>query len=388
MNDAKFFTTLSSQYASYDLAKVLVKESKKLFNLKNSSFFLWKSANGEYFPRYQKGIDDLGDWTLSFSPLGTDNPLVEFLEKEKKYVMATLKGSHYEQSSKVMQEIGAEVSFPLFAHRKLWAIFNLGPKKNKKPFTKQEIALAEKLVKSVEDRLASTVLMEERAIFSAITAHDLHQPLKFSVPGDLDELISEKAGPLTDRQKELLAELQSEYEQLEKGFAKLFDLSVFYMKLIRSKQNWEKFDFVDCLREINNYFRNRIEQKGLVYEVQLPEESIVVYGDKENLGEVVKQLLDNAYKFTDQGKITMAVKKNNNSLEIELKDTGKGIEEDYLAGVLAKPFLQMDKLPDGHWPGLGLAKVKEILDFHQGTIKIESQVNQGTAVRVSLPIKK
>ncbi len=384
MKNFQEFTGLYSQFTSYDLARVLVGESKKMFELENSSFFLWKSSNSEYVPRYQEGIDDLGDWLFSFNNLDTENPVVKFLAQEKKYVA----GKTFLQNSeaqKAMQEIGAVVSFPLFAHNKLRAIFNLGPKINKKPFTVPEIAWVEKQVKLTEQRLAFTVLLEERAVFSAVTAHDLHQPLKFVIPSNLDELISGKAGPLNERQKELVVELQAEFEQLEKGFARLFDLSFFYLKMIGSKQHWEKFDFIASLEEVNKFFREKIQSKGLTYELQLPEDEIQIFGDRENLTAMVSQLLDNAAKFTTQGRISLAVRKIAEGLELEIKDTGCGIEEDYLAGLLERPFLQMEKLSAGHWPGTGLAKVKEILGLHQGQITIDSKPRQGTTVRIIIP---
>ncbi|PTB70278.1 histidine kinase [Trichoderma citrinoviride] len=107
---------------------------------------------------------------------------------------------------------------------------------------------------------------------------------------------------------------------------------------------------------------------------------------------IVMNLLGNSLKYTQRGSIkvhlTQSKPKRKSSADaivhIVVSDTGKGIGEDYLRNDLFKPFSQEDHLAPG--TGLGLSFVKQITSQLRGRVTVDSQVDVGTIVRVSLPL--
>ncbi|RFU75104.1 histidine kinase response regulator, partial [Trichoderma arundinaceum] len=107
---------------------------------------------------------------------------------------------------------------------------------------------------------------------------------------------------------------------------------------------------------------------------------------------IVMNLLGNSLKYTQKGSIkvrlTQSKPKRKSSADaivnIIVSDTGKGIGEDYLRNDLYKPFSQEDHLAPG--TGLGLSFVKQITSQLRGRVNVDSRVNVGTIVRVSLPL--
>lgn len=107
---------------------------------------------------------------------------------------------------------------------------------------------------------------------------------------------------------------------------------------------------------------------------------------------IVMNLLGNSLKYTQKGSIKVCLSQSKPKrkssadvvVNIAVSDTGKGIGEDYLRNDLYKPFSQEDHLAPG--TGLGLSFVKQITSQLRGHVNVESRVNVGTIVRVSLPL--
>ena len=118
-----------------------------------------------------------------------------------------------------------------------------------------------------------------------------------------------------------------------------------------------------------------------------------VEADKENLGLIISHLLDNAIKFTQQGEIYFKVKLVNGdkseqpALELEVKDTGCGID----AALQAKIFESYRQL-DGSFSrshgglGIGLALVEKLIQMSGGSIKVDSEVGVGSIFKVTIPV--
>ena len=115
------------------------------------------------------------------------------------------------------------------------------------------------------------------------------------------------------------------------------------------------------------------------------------------LRRIIMNLFGNSLKYTDKGLIIVSLtiqemkgedgkSSNDNLLEINIKDTGKGISSEYLRSNLFTPFSQEDTLATG--VGLGLSIVKSIVNTMNGSIDFSSQVGQGTEVSVKIPLMR
>jgi signal transduction histidine kinase len=115
--------------------------------------------------------------------------------------------------------------------------------------------------------------------------------------------------------------------------------------------------------------------------------AIDLRGDPDRLRELLVVLLDNAIKYTDAGgKVDLTVQRTHKRATIEVVDTGRGIPPDSLAHIFDR-FYRVDKARsrDSGGTGLGLAIARQIVDAHDGTIRIDSELAKGTKVTVELP---
>jgi signal transduction histidine kinase len=111
-----------------------------------------------------------------------------------------------------------------------------------------------------------------------------------------------------------------------------------------------------------------------------------VYSDRTKLKVVLKNLLSNAAKFTDKGRITVDAYLRNEGVLVTISDTGIGIEPDVLPEIFDM-FRQGDSSMTRRYGGMGLGLyvVRRLLELVHGTIEVESKVGQGSIFRVWVP---
>ncbi len=116
-------------------------------------------------------------------------------------------------------------------------------------------------------------------------------------------------------------------------------------------------------------------------------ENVHMTADRRAIMQILLNLLSNAFKFTRaEGEVELKCLALDKSVEISVRDTGIGIPEDKI-DTITLPFEQVDceLTRDHEGSGLGLAITKDLIELHGGTLKIESKVEEGTKVTVSLP---
>ena len=119
-------------------------------------------------------------------------------------------------------------------------------------------------------------------------------------------------------------------------------------------------------------------------EIDAPDEPTTILGDRGQLDQLVRNLIDNALKYGDADQpVTVAVKRTANQVVLSVEDRGAGIGPDHLPH-LTRRFYRTDpgRSRAAGGTGLGLAIVKHIVERHQGRLDIASSVGQGTTVTV------
>jgi signal transduction histidine kinase len=107
------------------------------------------------------------------------------------------------------------------------------------------------------------------------------------------------------------------------------------------------------------------------------------------MNEVVGNLLSNAFKFTPRGgQVELFASRINEHIQLQVRDTGAGIPPAQLPNVFQK-FYQADNQSKANakGTGLGLAIAKQIVEAHKGAIMVESEVGQGTAFTIRMPVR-
>lgn len=152
----------------------------------------------------------------------------------------------------------------------------------------------------------------------------------------------------------------------------------------------EAFELNGLLTDIQTTFRSRVEQKGLIFEVELDENlPSWIRTDEQRLRQIMTNLLGNAVKFTHEGRVVLLVRQiNMEILEIVVEDSGIGIEANRLDSIF-NPFYKIDMgALSGGGSGLGLAISRDFARRLNGDIQCNSSPGQGSRFVLQLPLHK
>jgi len=182
--------------------------------------------------------------------------------------------------------------------------------------------------------------------------------------------------------------LQKQADRLGQLIQDILDLSRLDIHA-STPPGFELVDMNQVTRDVILAHQLRVEMAGLTLNVGLHPNLPPVLGERNQLAQVVTNLLVNAINYTESGSISLTTMLTNNQKQICLivRDTGVGINAEDL-GYLFNRFYRGQKARQSNIPGtgLGLAIAQEIVRLHSGHIEVYSVVNQGSTFRVYLPV--
>ncbi|HET9798223.1 MAG TPA: HAMP domain-containing sensor histidine kinase [Gemmatimonadaceae bacterium] len=224
-----------------------------------------------------------------------------------------------------------------------------------------------------------------KAEFVSVASHELKTPINV-ILGYLQLMQEGIYGPLSEKQAEILATVESQGRTLARLAAHLLDVTRFEAGGGRIEPR--SIRLATLLEELERAFHVLAVQRGIDFRVSLadglPEE---VQWDVDRINEVMGNLLSNAFKFTrDGGVVELSAAPSDHHVEIRVHDSGAGIPPDQLPHIFEK-FFQADNqgAASASGSGLGLAIAKEIVEAHHGTIRCDSTVGHGTTFTLLLP---
>ena len=203
-------------------------------------------------------------------------------------------------------------------------------------------------------------------------AHDLRSPLA-RIRGIAEmNLLKEKT---IDDYKDMAASTIEECDTLIGMINTMLDITEAEAGVDGAKA--EKFELVALIREACELFRPITEEKKINLKTDLPE-SLTFKSDRKKMQRIVMNLLENAIKYTpEDGRIAVSATAQNGEIRIEFKDTGMGISESDLPHIFER-FYRCDRSRSEGGVGLGLSLVKAFAESINGTIRVESALNQGS----------
>lgn len=173
--------------------------------------------------------------------------------------------------------------------------------------------------------------------------------------------------------------------------ARLIDDLLDVSRITRGKimLRFEPVDLARVLETVVDDHRSSIESSGLRLALRLPDEAVIVQGDKTRLVQVFGNLLQNAHKFTPKGgRIDVLIQCEHDEAVVQMTDTGIGMSPE-LIGRIFEPFVQattsLDRSKGGL--GLGLALAKGIIQLHTGHISAYSR-GEGTGSTFEVKLKR
>ena len=214
-------------------------------------------------------------------------------------------------------------------------------------------------------------------------SYEVRTPLN-SIIGFSDALTLGVAGPMPAKQGEYVSAIRRASEELKAIIDAIIDLTA-----IDSGQMELKIGDVDVaglLERAAEKFMPVFEKKNLKLSVEMASDVEGIRADGERLEQVLGNLLSNAAGFTAPGgKIKLGARRQGDSLQIWVADSGRGIEPEFQSQVFDR--FQSKPLPGSHrGPGLGLALVKSFVELHGGKVSLVSKLAQGTTVICTLPL--
>lgn len=219
----------------------------------------------------------------------------------------------------------------------------------------------------------------------ATVAHDIRNPLN-GIQGML-EILSDQAKNLTEDDRELIKLSKVSCKKAEGLIQELLDIS-----LLESEEfhlDTEIIHLEQYLRGIVTQFRKKAENKNIEIRLKIVPSSLKAAVDKSQFSRVIENIVGNAIKFTEEGKVELYSKKIDDNVIIEIRDTGIGIP-DKLKEYIFDKFSKARRLgTKGEMTtGLGMSIVKTIVEKHDGKIWLESEEGEGTVFFISLPIEQ
>jgi len=259
------------------------------------------------------------------------------------------------------------------------------------PFSRQHWRIAHGLAQQASLVLAHARGVEElarvnrlKSEFVATMSHELRTPLNV-ILGYTDLLADGAFGPVNAEQQETLHRLYTNACVLRDLIHETLDLS--RLEAGELRLDIQPVDLGDLLRNLSQDARPIGPLPGVVVTWDIPARLPTLQTDPAKLKLVIKNLVDNAMKFTETGTITISAAERDGGLEVTVADTGPGIAPTALP-VIFEAFRQVD----GSWTrryggvGLGLYIVRRMLDVLGGQVTVESVVDQGSTFRVSMPL--
>lgn len=235
-------------------------------------------------------------------------------------------------------------------------------------------------IRDITERVIYDRLKDE---FVSNVSHELRTPLT-SMRESVCQVHDGILGEVNEVQQKYLSVCIRNIDRLRKIVNELLDISKIEAGKIQLQK--QKNNLVEIVRSSSDIFLPVIEKRELHLELNLPEEDFTVYADKDRIIQVMNNLIGNATKFTQEGKISIAVSKVNGDYSCSVSDTGEGIPDDELPLVFDK-FKQFERStrPGEAGSGLGLAISKKIVELHHGKIKAESTKGKGSTFSFQLP---
>jgi signal transduction histidine kinase len=269
------------------------------------------------------------------------------------------------------------------------------------PVDEQEL----RTVSATDDPLQNE--LRRRSVALASVAHELKTPLAV-MAGYTDLLLGGGVGPLNDKQRKVLEEMQLSSARLRKFVEDFLEFSA--VETGKLKMSYESGDINTCLAEVCSFLMPRFQEKQVALYF-LPTEGIEPFKfDSLKMQHIVSNLLGNALKFTpaagtvwvsvepffwerrtDSVALTHEDRRNRkaartNSVRVTVADTGPGISPEFHQEIFEDFRMLPYPKERGSGTGLGLAIARRLVQAHHGKIWIESEPGTGCKFSVLIPV--
>jgi PAS domain S-box-containing protein len=241
---------------------------------------------------------------------------------------------------------------------------------------------------NVHDITREKSIEKIKSEFVSVAAHQLRTPLA-GIKWTLQTILEEEEDAHIP--EEIIGFIKKAYEANDRMVNLVNDLlNVTRIEEGRYVYEPEELEFMEVVNPIIEAYREHIENKGLKFEMKTPDEDLPkVKVDREKIGIVVQNFLDNAMKYTSEGKVFLLIEYSDGKIKVSVTDQGVGIPEDQQKRLFNKFFRAANvQRMDTEGSGLGLFIAKNIIEAHGGKIGFTSRAGEGSTFYFTLPANK
>jgi signal transduction histidine kinase len=269
----------------------------------------------------------------------------------------------------------------LFSISLIWFLFRLSRANRKIELVNDQLKIQKETIEAQHHHLE--VLNETKNKFFSIIAHDLRSPI-ITLQSYIALLIEHVDALSKDEIKKMGGQVQISVDNTLKMMDNLLTWARMQMNEIETKP--ELFSIDDVIQSTCAVFRDMAEKKSISLTLNShPTNS--VYGDKNQITFVIRNLINNAIKFTKpEGSVTITQQISNGETMFEITDSGIGMPAEVVANIMSGTNKHTVKGTMGEkGTGLGLNLSTEFIAANHGRLTIESSEGIGTSIRVYLP---
>lgn len=244
-----------------------------------------------------------------------------------------------------------------------------------------EAAHRDHLEEQIRERTAQlTKALQVKSDFTNMVAHELKVPLTV-IKASTSIIREGMTGSVNEEQQKILETIARNVDRQ----SRLIDavLNVHRLESGQMAFDMKEGDISAVIAEVRQTMRTLAQDKGLNILLQLEDALPKVRFDGDKIVEVLMNLLSNAIEATSAGAITISANRTSDTLQISVKDTGRGIKPEDTPK-LFRQFTQLEKKAGG--TGLGLAISKMLIEGHGGKLWAESRFGEGTTFHFTLPL--
>lgn len=244
-----------------------------------------------------------------------------------------------------------------------------------------ENAINENTRELVNARNKAQEAEQTKSRFIANISHELLTPMN-GIQGNLALI---KDSNLTDKERTYFQQARHSSDDMLKLIQQIIEYA--QLQQFKLKLNPQPFSISSTLDYLTAVYQPLAEQKKCQFNISTRSLPDILVGDSERIRDIIQSIVDNAVKFTDQGKIELDVHYQLPQLLIELRDTGIGISQDDME-LISQAFSKIDESHDRLHGGLGLGltKARQLIQAMNGNFHISSHLGLGTEIRVEIPL--
>ncbi len=211
-------------------------------------------------------------------------------------------------------------------------------------------------------------------------SHELRTPLTL-IQGPLETFLNSKQPKIDEDEIKLMYRNSKRLQQLVNQILEISRIESGLVSL-----NFTRLPVLKLIRQASEIFIGNASQKDIDFKIKIEDDNDLVYVDEDKLIKIVTNLLSNAIKYNKkEGQIVISAHlEGENFLELEVSDSGVGIDQEDLKHIFDRFYMAKHQHNDSS--GIGLSLVKELVSLYEGIITVKSVKNQGTAFKIKLPV--